>query len=343
MLTKFLLAALLALAPGIAGAQTGTFRQKSSMQSQINSQFPDNTVGAITPAIARNVTSDMLFSWQQAPVVNAQTGTSYTLQLGDFGSLITFTNAAPVAFGIAAASTTGYYPFSFYAENLGSGAVTITPAAGAINGAATYTIASNGGVLVVSDGTNWQIVGAAGTVGAGCTVTGVGTGYVSNDGASGCNTSTTLTASGGIDTESGTLDVTGTFKKSGFTMTFPGSAASLAALNVTNQSVTGGATVNPATNGNLGVLSGGTTTLNCGLVPLQYFTNNGAFTLAAPANDGACAFLMTNGASAAAVTYSGFTVGANVGDTYATTNTNKYIISVTRINGTATYFVKALQ
>lgn len=124
------------------------------------------------------------------------------------------------------------------------------------------------------------------------------------------------------------------------TMTFPSSSANVAALNLADQTLSGGANV---TSYSLGTVSSGTLTIDCGKCPLQYVTNNGAFTFAAPSNDGNCAVLITNGASAGAITFSGFTVSASTGDALTTTNTNKFIISVIRINGTSTYLIKALQ
>lgn len=118
------------------------------------------------------------------------------------------------------------------------------------------------------------------------------------------------------------------------TMTFPSTNGTIAALNITDQTLTGGANV---TSNNLGTISSGTTTLDCGARPLQFLTNNGAFTLAAPSNDGSCIVLVTNGASAGTITFSGFSVGSSTGDTYATTNANKYSLSVWRVNGTAGY------
>lgn len=76
----------------------------------------------------------------------------------------------------------------------------------------------------------------------------------------------------------------------------------------------------------------------------QYVTNNGAYTITNPASDCAVDILVTNGASAGATTFTGFTVASgNTGDPLTTTNTNKFIISVRRINGTSTYVIKALQ
>lgn len=75
----------------------------------------------------------------------------------------------------------------------------------------------------------------------------------------------------------------------------------------------------------------------------QYYTNNGAHTLAAPASDCAIDILITNGASAGAITFSGFTVSSSVGDALTTTNTHKFLISIRRINSVSTYLIKALQ
>ena len=76
----------------------------------------------------------------------------------------------------------------------------------------------------------------------------------------------------------------------------------------------------------------------------QYYTNGGAHTLAAPAADCAIDIMITNAASGAgAVTFSGFTVGASVGDPLTTTANAKFIISIRRINGISTYSQVALQ
>lgn len=124
------------------------------------------------------------------------------------------------------------------------------------------------------------------------------------------------------------------------TLTGPSSSAHLAALDLADQTLSGGANV---TSSNLGTKSSGTLTIDCGACPLQYVTNGGAFTLAAPANDGSCLLLITNNASAGAITFSGFTVGSSTGDPLTTTNTNKFLLVIARVNGTSTYLVKALQ
>lgn len=113
-----------------------------------------------------------------------------------------------------------------------------------------------------------------------------------------------------------------------------------ALLNVADQTVTGGANV---TSDNLGTVSSGTTTIDCGARPTQYLTNNGAFTLAAPANDGTCVIKLINGASAGTITFSGFSVGTSTGDALDTTSGHKFMVSIARIAGDTTYRVGALQ
>jgi hypothetical protein len=104
-----------------------------------------------------------------------------------------------------------------------------------------------------------------------------------------------------------------------------------------NQTITGGFAVTPYSQ------AVGSFTVNPLGGNYQYTTNNGAFTLTAPTVDCAVDILVTNGAAAGAITFSGFTVGANVGDTLTTTNGSRFIISIRRINAISTYTVKALQ
>jgi hypothetical protein len=106
-----------------------------------------------------------------------------------------------------------------------------------------------------------------------------------------------------------------------------------------NQTITGGFSL---TSYNAGTASG-TFTPNAMNGNYQYLTNNSAFTLAAPAGDSALDILITNGASAGAITFSGYTVSASVGDALTTTSGNKFIISIRRINGVSSYSIKALQ
>jgi hypothetical protein len=117
----------------------------------------------------------------------------------------------------------------------------------------------------------------------------------------------------------------------------PDANTTLASLTVADQTVSGGANVTAQS------LTTGNITVDCGSRPLQFITNNGAFTITAPANDGSCMLLVTNGASAGAITFSGFSVGSNTGDALTTTNTQKFTVSIWRINGTSGYRIAAHQ
>lgn len=125
------------------------------------------------------------------------------------------------------------------------------------------------------------------------------------------------------------------------------SAAGVAAVEGINvllagktDNITKGFTVTP---NNIGTVSSGTTTPDPANGNYQYYTNNGAHTLAAPSSDCAIDILVTNGATAGAITFSGFTVGATTGSTYTTTDTSKFILSIRRINAISTYSWYALQ
>ncbi|HLH92062.1 MAG TPA: hypothetical protein VKX28_26820 [Xanthobacteraceae bacterium] len=138
---------------------------KSALTSQIGQDFPDQNAGAITPAILRGFLTNAVNSSQQYAGVNAQVGTSYTVQASDYGQLITFNNAGAVAVTLpqTVAGTFTFYPFSFYVRNLGAGTVTITPQNGStINGAASLAITQGVNAIVISDGANYQVFGAQG-------------------------------------------------------------------------------------------------------------------------------------------------------------------------------------
>jgi hypothetical protein len=110
-----------------------------------------------------------------------------------------------------------------------------------------------------------------------------------------------------------------------------------ATLDVADQTVSGGANVTSKS------LATGNITIDCGACPLQFITNNGAFTITAPVADGSCMLLVTNSASAGAITFSGFSVGSNIGDALTTTSTSKFTVSIWRINGTSGYRIAAHQ
>lgn len=173
------------------------------------------------------------------------------------------------------------------------------------------------GNIIVGNGTTWVAESGA----TARTSLGLGTGDSPQFTAIelGHATQNTLTASGGV------LSIEG---------------VALLKLNG-NQTLTGGFRQTPY---DLGTVSSGTTTPDAYNGNYQYMTNNGAHTIAAPANDCAIDILVTNGASAGTITFTSFTVPTGGGgDTYATTNTNRYLLMIRRINSVATYSWKALQ
>jgi hypothetical protein len=103
------------------------------------------------------------------------------------------------------------------------------------------------------------------------------------------------------------------------------------------QTITGGFNITPAG------LSAGNITVNALLGNYQHMANSGAFTITAPTNDCAVDLLVTNSPTAGAITFTGFTVGANTGDLLTTTNGHRFILSIRRINAISTYVIKALQ
>lgn len=119
---------------------------------------------------------------------------------------------------------------------------------------------------------------------------------------------------------------------------------SMLLATVADQTVTGGFIRTPL---DLGTVTSGTTTVDCGARDTQKMVRNGAFTLAMGANLGKCVLHVTNGASAGAITASGFTVGSNTGDftlaTLPTTNAAEFDIDLTNISGSKRYFTYAYQ
>lgn len=116
--------------------------------------------------------------------------------------------------------------------------------------------------------------------------------------------------------------------------------ATAASLTQQDQTLSGGANVNSF---NLGSLASGSHQLDCGKCPLQYLTLTGSITLTAPANDGSCIVNIIMGSGAASLVASGFNTGSNAGDLLNYTVGNIYSMSVWRINGVSSYFLKALQ
>ena len=125
----------------------------------------------------------------------------------------------------------------------------------------------------------------------------------------------------------------------------PSTNATLAALNIASQTVTGGANVTTLAN------STGNLAVDCGARQLQSISNAAAFTITAPANDGACIVMVTNAAGAGAITAAAaqnFSVpttcpATGCGDAPTNTVGNVFSWHIWRIGGVAGYRIAAHQ
>jgi hypothetical protein len=164
----------------------------------------------------------------------------------------------------------------------------------------------------------------------------------------------------GATTPSTVAGTTGTFSGAVTGSSFSGAGSSLTSLNASNlgsgtvpdarlpsnlakldtadQTVTGGANV---TSLSLGTITTGTVTPDPGDRPMQHYTNNGAHTLAPGSVVGFYLLDITNAASAGAITTSGWTKVS--GDSFTTTNGNKFRCSCSVGNGGSLLSVQALQ
>lgn len=139
-----------------------------------------------------------------------------------------------------------------------------------------------------------------------------------------------------INTANGTTDLTfGTGNTSAGKITIPASGAAMY--------FQGGFAVNS--------YNIGTTTAAVTITPdpkngnYQYLNANSTWNLQVPGSDCAIDLLITNGSGAGTLTVNAsYTANStNVGDTYATTASQRYLFMIRRINSISTYFIKALQ
>lgn len=94
-------------------------------------------------------------------VVNAQTGTSYTILSSDLAKLVTLTNASSIAVTIPDATGSFAAGFFFDLENLAAaaGVATVTrTSTSTIDGSTSIILQPGACIRFVSDGTNWQVV-----------------------------------------------------------------------------------------------------------------------------------------------------------------------------------------
>lgn len=148
---KTILRALAVLILLCAPAQAAQ-KTKAQLTTTITTQLPSTGQGAITAAILRSVLQDIVDSEQQIMLLNQQTGVTYAFVAGDQGKLVTFDNVAPIAVTLPQGIGDFGTGYNLIVQNLGAGAVTITPTASTINGAATLVLNQNNVALIVSAG-----------------------------------------------------------------------------------------------------------------------------------------------------------------------------------------------
>lgn len=92
-----------------------------------------------------------------AELVNAQTGTSYTIVDGDRAKLVTLSNASPVAVSLPQAGASSQFQSGWFCdiENRGPLPALITPTTSTIDGATIFSLGVNQGVRIASNGTNY--------------------------------------------------------------------------------------------------------------------------------------------------------------------------------------------
>ena len=85
--------------------------------------------------------------------VNNQAGTTtYETTPGDDGVVLILNDASPVAVTLNSSAPPNFY---LYVTNFGAGLVTLTPSSSTINGAANFTVPTDGLTIVLWDGNFW--------------------------------------------------------------------------------------------------------------------------------------------------------------------------------------------
>ena len=114
--------------------------------------------------VPTSVSGATSFQYSGVPI-NAQTGTSYTINKTDRASFVSFSNASPVAVTLPQAGSTGFANnFVFVACDIGAGTATITPTTSTISysngstytsGATSVSISTGGCIYIYTDNTNY--------------------------------------------------------------------------------------------------------------------------------------------------------------------------------------------
>jgi hypothetical protein len=90
-------------------------------------------------------------------VINAQTGTTYTVLNSDNCKKVSFSNGSSIAVTLPQAGASGNFGNTWSATfvNIGAGAVTITPTTSTIDGLSSRVLQQGQGIILTSNGTNY--------------------------------------------------------------------------------------------------------------------------------------------------------------------------------------------
>jgi hypothetical protein len=321
MRIRYALVALLLLCAPAHAQQT-----KAAMTATIGNCFPTQSVGAITPASVVTCLTTLINSYQQYTTVRAVTTPTDTIATTDYGVLIKYSSSIPITETLAQATGT-FAPFSFFATNNGTAIATIVPGTSTIGGNATLPLLPGQSAFIVADGVNWDVWQTAQVASS------TALGLAQCDG-------TTTTCANGVITSLAPTGASITVGTTTINSGVNGSCLSelggklsqipCASLTAPDQVVSGGAVITPFS---IGTIASGTKVIDCGQNAGQWLVNNGAFSLAAPINDGLCVVEVINGASAGTLTLVNFSSKGAQGATYTTATSTQSTVTFT--NGSA--------
>ena len=148
--TTWASSALLAANGPVIGGGAGTAPSTVAGPTTPNS-VPEYFISTPSGGLAQTPT----FALAGVPT-NAQTGTSYTLVATDRASYLSFSNASSIAVTLPQAGSAGFGSnFVTKLNNIGVGAVTVTPTTSTIDGNATMVLNQGESAFIYSDNTNY--------------------------------------------------------------------------------------------------------------------------------------------------------------------------------------------